>query len=350
MGENTFNLPQPGKPYPAGSDRPYEHERMEGEDRADDATFLRVLDETSRLAAGSGLPYAFMGGLASTALGRNRWTHDIDLLVRQEDARDLLRVFADAGYDTEERDQAWLYKAYRHGVMIDFIFAVRLPAGDRAITLDEQMLARTREADFNGVRLRVVAPEDLLVIKAVSHQEFRSRHWFDALGLIAAGGLDWDHLVQRATRYGPRRVLSLLIYAQTDGLDVPDEAIQALYEQEPRSTGRRVRGVYPEGGRSIRRRAPDAAAPENAPEGYLVGRIMDRFARDPRTAELEVDVELDDGVIVLTGCVATPERRDALTEVARSTVPDRRVRNLVTLAGPAAGPRTEPTVEHVEAR
>jgi hypothetical protein len=55
-------------------------------------------------------------------------------------------------------------------------------------------------------------------------------------------------------------------------------------------------------------------------------------------------VEIEDGLIVLTGCVATPERRAALTEVAASVLPNHRVRNLVTVAGPPS----EPTVEHVE--
>lgn len=331
MGENTFNLPKPREPYPAGSDRPYEHERMEGEERADDDIFLRVLADTSELAERSGRPYAFMGGLASTALGRSRWTHDIDLLVRAADARPILEVFAAAGYDTEERDQRWLYKAYRHQVMVDFIFSVGLPAVRGAITLDDQMAAHVTQRDFHGVPLTVVSPEDLLVIKALSHQEFRSRHWFDALGLIAAGGLDWDYLIERAATFGPRRVLSVLIYAQTDGLDVPNRVIEALFEHEPRRRGQ----------------APDGAL-DSRPETYLVGRIMDRFARDPRTAELEVDVELDEGVVVLTGSVATPERRDALTEIAGGVVPGYRVRNHVTLAGPPGGPRGEPTVERVE--
>jgi hypothetical protein len=337
MTENSENLPRRGAPYPEGSDRPYEHEVMEGVERADDATFLRVLAETSEVLAGSGYPYAFMGGLASTVLGRERWTHDVDLIIRPQDARGVLRALAKAGYATEERDQSWLYKAYRDDIMVDLIFRIIAPGFAGAITLDDEMHARVREGVFHGVRLAVISPEDLLVIKALVHKEFRSRHWFDALGLVARGGLDWDYVVERAVRRNPRRVLSLLLYAQSEGLEVPGSVIHQLLgqaEAAPALTGPGEEGARPAG------HGGEAAEPD----AYLVGKVADRFARDPRTAELEVDVELEGDVIVLTGCVATPDRRAALTEVAGAVLPGYRVRNLVTVAGPP----TEPTVERVE--
>jgi hypothetical protein len=333
MTENDDSLPRPGAPYPEGLDRPYEREAMEGEARADDATFLRVLAETSDVAARSGYPYAFMGGLASSVFGRDRWTHDVDLIVRPQDARGLLRRFAEAGFVTEERDQSWLYKAYRDDIMVDFIFRILAPGFAGAITLDDEMLARVREGDFHGVRLALISPEDLLVIKSLVHKEFRSRHWFDSLGLVAAGGLDWDYVVERALQRNPRRVLSLLLYAKSDGLQVPDRVVHELFDKAEAAPA-----LTPRGGDG--RSGVEVAEPES----YLVGKVADRFARDPRTAELEVDVEIEDGLIVLTGCVATPERRAALTEVAASVLPNHRVRNLVTVAGPPS----EPTVEHVE--
>jgi Uncharacterised nucleotidyltransferase len=341
MIDKDDELPRRGAPYPEGTDRPYEHEVVEGEERADDATFLRVLAEASDVAANSGYPYAFMGGIASTVLGRERWTHDIDLIIRPEDARGMLRRFAAAGFETEERDQSWLYKAYRDDIMIDFIFRTAAPLFSGAITLDDQMISRVRQGTFRGVRLAVLSPEDLLVVKALVHKEFRSRHWFDALGLVAAGGLDWGYVTRRAAERNPRRVLSLLLYAQSDGLHVPEQVIHDLLaksEGAPAGAGQVAAGVV--SGRA----GAQPAGSEAEPETYLVGRLEDRFARDPRTAELEVDVDLEGDVLVLTGCVATAERREALTEVAASVVPGYRVRNAVTIAGPPA----QPTVEHVE--
>jgi hypothetical protein len=62
----------------------------------------------------------------------------------------------------------------------------------------------------------------------VLHQEHRAFDWFDALALISRPQLDWEYLVRRALRHGAQRVLSLLIYARSSGLAVPNPAIAEL--------------------------------------------------------------------------------------------------------------------------
>jgi hypothetical protein len=47
------------------------------------------------------------------------------------------------------------------------------------------------------------------------------------LAIIAGHELDWDYLLMRARR-GPRRVLSLLLYAQSTDLAVPDPVVRQL--------------------------------------------------------------------------------------------------------------------------
>ena len=79
--------------------------------------------------------------------------------------------------------------------MVDIIF--RSTGG---IHLDTDMVTRATEGEFLGRRVRFVAPEDLLVMKAVVHDEEGPRHWHDALGLIASVQLDWDYLLKRARR------------------------------------------------------------------------------------------------------------------------------------------------------
>ncbi|MFL6103891.1 MAG: hypothetical protein ACJ74K_11350, partial [Actinomycetes bacterium] len=68
-------------------DHPHEREWTGTLPEVDEESFLRVLGDAIRVAGATGLPHAFMGGIASTALGRPRWTHDIDLCVRPQDAR-----------------------------------------------------------------------------------------------------------------------------------------------------------------------------------------------------------------------------------------------------------------------
>jgi predicted nucleotidyltransferase len=195
-----------------------------GEVRTDE-TFLTVLAEAVQAVEAAGVPYLLMGGVASAAIGRLRWTHDIDLLVRPDDARPTLDALDQEGFDVEETDPHWLFKGFKHGVLVDVIFR---SAGD--IFLDDEMLARSIAVDQSGQTMRVIAPEDLIVIKAVVSAEHVPQHWYDALGVLASCDIDWDYLVARARRFGLRRVLSLLLFAQSNDLAVPDKPVRMLYE------------------------------------------------------------------------------------------------------------------------
>lgn len=202
-----------------------EAELWEGQVEVDDATFFAVLEETVATFDRSRLPHLFMGGLASAALGRPRWTHDIDVFVRPEDARPALEVLSAAGFRTQETNPRWLYKALKDRVLIDVIFV-----SSGGVLLDEEMIGRARRADVEGCRVPVIPAEDLVVIKALVHKEHSPRHWFDALALLRRDDLDWTYLVRRARQHGPLRVLSLLYYARSNDQVVPDHAIEAVLE------------------------------------------------------------------------------------------------------------------------
>jgi hypothetical protein len=184
-----------------------------------------VFAEAVAILEATEAPYLLIGGLASAALGRPRCSADVDILVKPSDAGPILEAFGEAGFGTEETNPHWLYKATLHGVLIDLLFK-----GPNDIFLDDEMIARSRIETVMGESVRVAPPEDLILMKALVHDEETPRHWHDALALIAAGSIDWDYLVKRA-RKGNRRVLSLLFYALSLDLIVPDRAIDALYER-----------------------------------------------------------------------------------------------------------------------
>lgn len=192
---------------------------------ADDEVFDRVLDETLAAMEAVDVQYALIGGIACTGLGRPRWTHDIDLFVRHEDADRALQALAERGFETKKADASWYYKAFKSRVMVDLIF--RSTGG---FFLDEEMAERTVEGTFRGRRVRYLPPEDLLILKAVVHDEAQPRHWYDALGILAESRLDWSYLLRRARR-APRRVLSLLLYAESVDLLVPARVIRRLYRR-----------------------------------------------------------------------------------------------------------------------
>jgi len=271
-----------------------------GEEVKDDAGFFSVLDESMAALHDAGIPYALMGGIASAALGRHRWTHDIDFFVRPEDAREVLQTLEGKGFTTEETDQAWLYKAFKEDILVDVIFSAK-----GGIRFDEEVQSHVRHTEFRGRRLQVVSPEDLVVMKAIAHEEHTPRHWHDALALLAGEDFDWDYVVRRA-RYGRRRVLSLLVYAQANGLEIPDEPIRALFS-----------AVY----------EPGSERPQ--PRHDLVARVREAVASDPRASELDVHVTVAGRKIFLTGTVNTPERREAVATVAQEALPDHEVDNLI---------------------
>lgn len=192
---------------------------------ADDKLFGVVLADTMAALDGAKVPYVFMGGIGAATHGRPRWTHDIDVFVRPEDAGRALRALAAAGFRTEQTYPDWLYKAFKHNVLVDVIFKSL-----GGILLDDDMLDRAREEEYLGQRPRVMAPEDLLVIKALVHDEHMPRHWHDALAIVSRGDLDWDYVVRRAKEHGARRVLSLLLYAHSNDLVVPAGPVRDLFE------------------------------------------------------------------------------------------------------------------------
>ena len=194
-------------------------------DDVDEGTFHSVLAAAVGALEQKGIPYLLVGGIAASTYGRPRWTHDVDVLVRPVDAALALDALAADGFRTEETFPDWLYKAERDGVSVDVIFS--MPGG---ILLDEQMLARAREETVGGLSVRVIPPEDMIVIKAIVHDEHMPRHWHDGLAILGGCDLDWEYLLRRARAHGARRVLSLLLYAQSNDAVVPNGPVRALFD------------------------------------------------------------------------------------------------------------------------
>jgi predicted nucleotidyltransferase len=188
--------------------------------------YASVLRESTRALEEAGIPHLVFGSIATRALGRPRsisTDEDIDLFVRPPDAPSALAALAEAGFVTVEEDPTWIHKAKRGAVTVDVIFKA---AG--RVYMDDEMFDRGIPTAFLGVDVRLVPAEDLAVMKALLHDENRAFDWFDALALLDREGLDWDYLIRRAEAYGAQRVLSLLLFAETQEISVPREAIERL--------------------------------------------------------------------------------------------------------------------------
>lgn len=295
--------------------------------------FNRVLGDTVEAMEEGGIRYLFIGGIASGGLGRPRSTQDIDLFVMPEEAELAVRALAKKGFRTEKTDPSWLYKGFKENILVDVIFKSK---GE--IYLDTEMYNRQITAEFHGKKLKLVAPEDLLIIKAAAHSELTPGHWHDATALVSHASLDWDYLIRRARR-APRRVLSLLLYAQSNDLWVPNSVVHELYDvifgdqRRPTSHPSMQHSQFLNSSTSARV-IPHPASPgqalQSAGQGaYGAAHLRECLAEDPRTNELDIEIEQSGGSILLRGEVPLAERREAVEVIARECFPNARIENQI---------------------
>lgn len=162
--------------------------------------FVRLFDSL-------GLDYAVMGGIAVRAHGIPRPTQDVDFTLAIERSRlpELFDAARDAGYDVPEAFAAgWVdYVAgmplvrvgrYVEGHSIDVdLFLAESP-------FQLEVLARAKSEQIDDLTVRVVSPEDLILLKLLAH---RPRDIAD-IGdiLFVQGTLDEAYLRHWAVKLG----------------------------------------------------------------------------------------------------------------------------------------------------
>ncbi len=251
-------------------------------------------------------------------MGRPRSTHDIDIFVRPEDAEASLEALARHGFETERTDARWLFKGWKEDMMVDVIFK---SSGD--IYFDNEMHERAKMIPYHGRQIPAVAPEDLVIIKAAVHNEIGPHHWHDALAILSHATMDWAYLIKRARR-APRRILALLVYAQSNDILIPNHVItdlfQVIFGQAP-AKGHGVSSVSRVGENVVKQaQGPSTPMREGMPV-YLVGHIQDSLANDPRTAALDVQLKLGNNRILVKGECQSDDARRAIEEIVRHRAP-----------------------------
>ena len=69
----------------------------------------------------------------------------------------------------------------------------------------------------------------------------------------------------------------------------------------------------------------------NADYQYLIGKIQNALATDPRVNKLDVNIKIIAGKVHLMGQTSTEVRRRVIAEVVKETVPELEVRNELTV-------------------
>jgi predicted nucleotidyltransferase len=287
----------------------------------------RILYQTVEVVENSGIPYALIGGLATKSLGRPRITHDIDFFVKPDDAERVLSVLEKEGYTSQKRDPFWLFKAWKDNILVDVIFK---SSGD--IYFDEEVQGHVRRINIGGRFVNAISPEDFVVIKAAAHQEHNPHHWHDALAVLKRENIDWEYLLRRA-KHAPRRVLSLLIYAQSNDIAIPHEIIKRLYKlvfEQPTYSSESIVHPY----RNLLGRVEERPYPSEELAKfpiYTKGKIMEALTSDERIAEHDIKVVISDKTIWAKGEVFTIEQKDAVDDVIKTIAPHLECRNQVNV-------------------
>ncbi|HET8661782.1 MAG TPA: nucleotidyltransferase [Micromonosporaceae bacterium] len=192
-------------------------------DRMDDG-LLVTLKRVSSVLKQAGIPFALAGGFAAYAHGGTSSDHDVDFLLREQDADRALEALAEAGFTTERPPEDWLVKVYDDGRLVDLIHRpVEQP-------VTEETLADTVMRPVNAVYLPVVSATLLMVHKLLTF----SQHYCDfAKGLPLARSLreqiDWAR-VRKETAHSPYAEAFLVLL---DRLGVVPLAVGASGDDDP---------------------------------------------------------------------------------------------------------------------
>jgi hypothetical protein len=114
------------------------------------------------------IPFVLGGGLAAWARGGPKSEHDVDFMIRPQDADAALDAMDEAGLRTERPPEGWLYKAWHeNGALIDLIFA---PSGG---PITDETIDRAPLLEVNALRVHVFTLEDVMSTKllALTEQE-----------------------------------------------------------------------------------------------------------------------------------------------------------------------------------
>lgn len=143
----------------------------------------------------AGVPHLVGGGIAlAHHTGIRRYTKDLDIFVRPEDAEWTLATIADAGYRAEMVAPHWLGKAHYGEAFIDVIFS----SGNGVCVVDDHWFEYADLGRVLGLPVLLSPVEEMIWSKAfvLERERFDGA---DVSHLIRACGqkLDWERLYRR---------------------------------------------------------------------------------------------------------------------------------------------------------
>ena len=177
------------------------------------------------------VPFLLAGSLAVWARGGPEVRHDLDFVIKPEDATRALRVLEDAGMQPEKPPEEWLHKAWDGEVLIDLIFA------PRGLEVTDEVIERGDLLHVVGITIPVMAIEDVLATKLMALHE----HELDYTSVLRIARavreqIDW-HSLRTRTRGSPYATAFFVMCEEL-----------GIVQGDARSRGANVRVLTPRAG------------------------------------------------------------------------------------------------------
>jgi len=154
-------------------------------------TLLDALKRAAAVLRDNDIDFALAGGFAVYARGGPETDHDVDFVLRREDAERALNLLVEAGFQTERPPEGWLYKVRDdEGALIDLIYAPNNRPQDVGA-----ILARADEMEIYAITIKVMSVGDVLASKLRALKEHEV-DYDDVLEIARAcrEQIDWDVL------------------------------------------------------------------------------------------------------------------------------------------------------------
>ena len=167
---------------------------------------LATLKRSAGALREAGIPFMLGGGLACWVRGGPESDHDLDLMVKPEDAEQALATLTAIGLRPEKPSEGWLYKAFDEDVMVDIIFS---PVG---VAITDEVLARAEMLEVEAQPMLVMTLDDVLVTKLLALDENSLDYKASASGRAQPARA--DRVGGRAHAHGRLALRGRLLYAR----------------------------------------------------------------------------------------------------------------------------------------
>lgn len=151
-----------------------------------------ALKKATHALRDAGVRHMVGGSVAVWARGGPESSHDLDLMLREDDVDAALAALEAAGMRTERPPEEWLVKAWDGDTLVDLIYEAR------ELPITDEVLDRADPITVLGVTVDVMALEDILATKLLALGE----HALDYEAILQTARslreqVPWDRLRER---------------------------------------------------------------------------------------------------------------------------------------------------------